>query len=345
MSLSMSIRGYRNAVRLGMPRFATACLLALVLLSNTLPPTAGAPPDRSAWEATFQNAADLNDAAYVVARDVLLRQGEAIVPLAQRMARNDDWRRWSLAESLLLRIRQSQTVDRWRWALTYWNVRPKFHDDGQVSVTFDATAASFAQKQGLRVPEGETVFGREAVPIVVEAMRECADPAGRGISSGERTFRRALQILKHFADPRTGDPLVYFAATDWRSESEVVEALVKIGKPALPALHRAIRGADQDWPATRRAGVAAKVLGQIGDDTSARVLIDALDQFAWDETIAACCQAIAQLGPKDGPDALLNQLLASAAGWPDRKVGSSSSSNRCYAPIRTSLLAFGPRAR
>jgi HEAT repeat protein len=308
----------------------------------------GRAADEVKLEALFQKAARFDGSAYVVARDVLLRRGKAIVPLLEQRSRSQDWHQWSLAEALLLRLREPEKVARWRWALTYsrYGQSPlRRREDGALVATFDAAARQDAEKRGVRLGGSEVVLDREALPVILEVMRGSVELAAIRHVSEERFFDRALSALMQLAEPRTTEPLLHFSVLAWKREAEVVEALARIGQPALPVLHRAVRRTDQNWYDGRRTRVAAKAVGLIGDASSGPVLIEVLDRLTWSNLIPVYCEAIRRIGPKGGPDAVFAQLLAAGAGWPGRKLSSTSAGrNYGYGEIRREMLAFGQPA-
>ena len=292
--------------------WAASLAVTAVMLSM---PAAGAEFGAISVGAVFEKCAAFDADAYCVARDALVQQGKTILPFLTGKVRSEDWRQWSLAEALILHVEKPEQVATWRQALGAWMAKLVYRDDGSVVVKLNVTP-----------PEEVVVVKADAWPILVDAMR-----AHDGQTRTERPAERAKQILAHLAEPRTIDAMIHFGN---------VEALVKIGKPAIPALHRAVRRKAETWHEQRRKMAAAKALGQIGDQSSTAVLIEELGKPLYVDTAVACCQALGPIGTAEGAEIVFDMLRASAAGWKGTTV-QGARPGRYYAPLRGAMLAFG----
>src|SRR2546421_349974 len=75
--------------------------------------------DDAILEQHFMRSAQQQGGAYQVGRELLERQGKAIVPLLKQKQESKDWRERLLARSLLLRIEAPDRVAAWRRILEY----------------------------------------------------------------------------------------------------------------------------------------------------------------------------------------------------------------------------------
>jgi len=280
---------------------------------------------------TFERAATFDGPAYAAARGALAGQGRAIVPLAEQEAKSADWRHWSLAQTLLLKINEPEKEARWRRAIVDYRSRLESRRDGTLVARIG---------EG-KVGDEEVPIDREAVPILIDALREHAEAASRGWDSKAGICDRALTALAHFVDPRTAEPLVEFAPLLGPLEDKVVDALVRIGRPALPAIHKAaVYEGDAPYIVQRRANVAALAIGRIGDRSSAAVVVGMLDRLDLAESIPIFCRAVRTTGAPDGPELVFRQLLKiadSGLTWESRR----SDCRHYYGQVRAELLAFG----
>jgi HEAT repeat protein len=122
-------------------------------------------------------------------------------------------------------------------------------------------------------------LGNSAVPALIVALRD-DDPKIR---------QAACTALGQIGDPSPVPALI--ACLDQQDISEAAaNALVQIGKPAVPALIRAITR-----PSSRVRCAACTALGQIGDTAAVPVLIQRLED-ADSNVRSAACTALGQIG-------------------------------------------------
>jgi hypothetical protein len=295
-----------------------------------------------AFDAFFRKAATLEGQPYVLARDQLVRRGKAVLPLAEKYAASTDWQQWCLAETIRLHVTRSNEVSLWRFAITHRKV--DLREDGDALMAhFNGAFANNAEQEGVELPSQPIELPPETVPIALELLCEHKRFAANGHTYEMGVIGKALIVLKHFAHPRSAEPLVLAADQLHRAKPPLQAIVIKIGDPALPALHRAIETKNREWHASRRAMFAAQALGEIGDDESAELLAKTVDQVAWADAVPVYCAAIAKLKHKRAAKVIFKQLVDAATGWPNRKVIVNSTSTGYYESIRRTLLSLsGP---
>lgn len=277
-------------------------------------------------------AAALDGDAYAVTRDVLENQGESILPLLDEKISSKDWRQRFLAQVLRLKIREPEKSTRWRWALLYWKSRLQLNDAGQLVTTLPNEAVKAAASQGDKLVPGEVAIDENAVPVIIDCLREFS--SGSTFVDTEHVVSEALAALRHLNDPNTAAPILYYL---YNHEEQALQTLIRLGKPALPALHEALAGAAKPWPHPRRAELAAKVLADIGDQSSAKLLVEGLDNLASPTSIPVFCKAISRLKPINGPEVLFRQLHKLAFDRPDDVRNPDAD---IYLAVRDALLSL-----
>ena len=331
----------RTAVR-------TWVLLATATLSiHATGATAGTP--RATIKQTFEAAAGWEGQAYAVARDALAAQGKAILPLLKKEKQSPDWRRRGLAEALGLRVAEPAKTAAWVRALRWSGHKLTFRADGTVLVKFDPREVTYYAKKryyAVKLPRiDNVVLDRQCVPIVLDLLREGPDTGSSHLNA--LLMARAFKVLGHFADPRSTEAVVHFGDRSYRKDPAPLEALVKIGEPAVPALCRVARSDVGGWRASRKRIWAATVLGKIGGKDAGAVLAAALPKLKRPQPIVVYCRTIALLGHEKAADVLFEELIAGARKWPGRPVELDRRGLRCaayYSPIRQALVSLGPAA-
>jgi len=130
-------------------------------------------------DAFFRRTATLEGKPYALARDQLVRRGEAVLPLAEKYTNAEDWRHWRLAEVLRLHITRPEAVALWRFAITHWKVDLR-KDGNALRAHFDAAFANIAEQQGVKLPNEPIELPPEIVPIALELLCEHKRLAGNG---------------------------------------------------------------------------------------------------------------------------------------------------------------------
>lgn len=120
--------------------------------------------------------------------------------------------------------------------------------------------------------------------------------------------RRERKPLKPVLDARIPVVKPY---QDWNLEETAMDALARIGQPAVPELVKALSHSE---PQVRRQAV--EVIGRIGPTANEAVsaLVDTLDSDADEDVRKAAVRALGQIGP-DAGDAVkpLMRLIDRAA--------------------------------
>lgn len=308
----------------------TARMSVLIFGGIWLSCSAGLAEDGAALQSAFAKAAQFDGDAYVVARQVLESQGDSIVPLLQEKSKSADWREWSLAKALLLRMQEPGQATRWRWAIRNWQHRLQPDAQGRLVSSISEEVVKAAALAGETLTPGEVELERESLPIIFDTLRESASSSGQN----KHLLAQSLIALKHFKDPKaTGAILEYFHASD-----EIVDTLAELGSDALPELHAALESANAPWPKPLRATLAAKVLGRIGNETSARLLAERLPRIRTNALRADFCQAISRLKSPEGPDVLFHELQRLAFERIDNRGHLDLDP---YLTIRAALVSYG----
>ncbi len=311
----------------------TARMSLLIFGGIFLPDATGMADEGAILRAAFAKAAQFDGDAYVVARQVLESQGESIVPLLTEKAKSSDWREWSLAKALLIRMQEPQQAVRWRWAIRNWQQRLQPDAQGRLVTSLSEDIVKAAALVGETLAPGEVELGKESLPIIIDSLRETASSSGQN----EHVLVQSLIALKYFKDPKAAGPiLTYYPASD-----EVIDTLAAFGAGALPELHTALKAANAPWPKPLRASLAAKVLGRIGNDASARLLTELLPRIRDNVRRAEVCQAIGPLKSPEGPEVLFHELQRLAF---DRNDNRGHLERDAYLTIRSALLDYGVAA-
>jgi HEAT repeat protein len=320
-------------------------------------------------EKTFARAARLEGKAYATGRSLLERQGRKALPFLKGKAGSRDWQERLLARALILRIEQPQKTALQLRAFSGWDHTFTFREDGTVHVKFVPGEREYVEKMlragpqarpygpPLRkVPPGEeVVLDREAVPILLDFMREEIEDVSRG-SGRARSWATGLKIMKHMAAPESAPCVLSFYGKAWTFNARIADVLVSIGKPALPVLRDAILSSPTDPPKGRsaadrakrhaisRSAGAALALGRIGDGQGASLLVEKLKAATCSEQVEAFSAALGRMKTPTGVPVILSQLVR-AAGIYRRRRGGHTAADPEYAPLRDAMLAFGDAAR
>ena len=239
----------------------------------------------------------------------------------------------------------------WSKLFDYATGPPTFAPDGAALVPLTPDELAAAQKSG-KVPlrDGRAVLDGRAAPLLLDYLRE--DAVNR--SAGPVVWDRVLDVLGRLAPADAAPALVDTLERVGGRVPGLEDALVKIGRPAVPVLHGAVRSCPVGTPKTdteegRRAWMrmmaapaVARVLARIGDKETPRVLLEKLDTVEYADQIVAYCEALAKLRAADAMPTVFTQVLhaAGAAGresWTFKRLE--------YGPMRRAMLGFGPPIR
>jgi hypothetical protein len=285
--------------------------LFAILLSLPLPPSAAA---EDPVADLFARTAREDGVTYRVGIDLLRRQGEPVVPFLREKQKSTDWRQRDLARSLLLRIAEPEKVAAWSKLFDFATGPPTFAPDGAALVPLTPDELAAAQNSG-KVPlrDGRAVLDGRAAPLLLDYLRE--DAVNR--SAGPVVWGRVLDVLGRLAPADAAPALVDTLERVGGRVPGVEDALVKIGRPAVPVLHGAVRTCPVGTPKTdteegRRAWMrmmaapaVARVLARIGDKETPRVLLEKLDTVEYADQIVAYCEALASTARRTGKLVLL----------------------------------------
>jgi len=338
----------RRCLHAVMPGVLAWCVLGLG-------PSAGSGAEL-AREEVFARAARSEGQAYALARDLLEREGQAILPFLKEKRKSAAWRERDLARALILRVERPKEVAVWLHALSSdWGHPFEPRPDGTVLVRFDPKEAENMERTGKpRPPTGQVVIDREAVPIFLDCLWEAAGE--RGWSRYEAAWPRATIALKHFADPDSAPALIHLYGPYREHEGGLLDALVAIGDPARPALRQAIREFDarrlasggneaiqRMWDDIRRAAGAARTLGRIGDRDSVALLTEKLKEATLGDLVEALSEALGAMPAPESVPVVFGHLVRTAE-IQQKARGGHSSRDPEYPKVRQAMLAFGPVA-
>jgi HEAT repeat protein len=331
------------------------CSLALLSTCLSVPLAAG----ELSRERVFTRTSGFSGTSYKIGRRLLESQGKAILPFLREKVRSKDWRQRDLAGALILRIEKPAQAALWRRTLSGWNHTFTYRDDGTILVKFDPREAQYAKRTGKAAPSAASVvLTKEVVPLVLDFMREVSGDISRG-SGPTGSWQRGLAALKHFAAPQSAPALLHWYTGNWRSGPAIVEALVRIGKPAVPMLREMVRNCPTEWPDSdtdahrriretnagpmRTAGGAARALGRINDRRSVRMLVAKLEKATYAEQVEAFCEALGEIAEPSGAAVVFAQLLRTV-GIQRKSRGGHSSDDPEYHNVRRAMATFGKSA-
>src|SRR5262249_12522295 len=140
-----------------------------------------------------------------------------------------------LARSLLLRVESPDRVAAWRPLFEYGFHKYELANDGTIKI----------QTGGDPV-----VLDRSGLPLLLDYIRDAIPDISRG-SRSPAVWQRVVNCVGHLADPE-GVPVLLEAHDFTPShKSGIPDALVKIGKPAVPLIRDAIRTCPVATPDTQ----------------------------------------------------------------------------------------------
>ena len=237
----------------------SACAVLSVLMALAAGWDASSAAGGEAEEArqVFERTADDVGRPYVVGRTYLEQQGRAILPLLKEKAKAAEHRQRDLARTLLLRIESPERAAALYRGIDAWETRLLLDKPGVARVELAQSVEYYTtRKTEPPVPPEGVTYDRTATPLLIDYLRATFDHSGSG--GPERGRPRAVAILDHLADPDAAPGLVDALGYSWGPQAKAIEdALVKLGRAALPALRRALADApDQASEGTQRRASA-----------------------------------------------------------------------------------------
>ncbi|MCX5679000.1 MAG: hypothetical protein NTY76_07870 [Candidatus Omnitrophica bacterium] len=242
--------------------------------------------------------------------------------LSEVMNAINEWHKYEYAapatyQDNLVKIAREKIIERLVSALGEYRHNKRFgdyfEDDSGLQEdkeTFDCTVPEIAANAF-----GE--IGKPAVPKLIKALNEKvvkkSDFKRReyvakalGMTGDAEVVEPLIQTLKQLADSGCG-------ASDYKHNKSVFDGLVRVGKPAVPALIEVLNDNTRDPKKTlethrgplcsyecfNRAKFAAEALGVIGDGRAVEPLIQALKRLSnvyWVDTISANHNIVIALG-------------------------------------------------
>jgi len=296
----------------------------------------------------FARAARLDGQPYALGRSLIERVGKDALPFLTEKAKSAEWRERDLAQALLLRIEQPDQVSLWVDALGGTDTAYTPRDDGATVAKLSQRSADAARASGLPVPaSNEVVFTREAVPLLLDLLREW---------DSEYSLRAVLRLLQRLPAVECVPGLVRLYGTTYGVRADVLDTLVGIGKPAAAPLRDAVRDAAiwkaagdepgrpaeapevkaQRYVSAMRSAGAALALGRLGDLASAPLLAQKLGEATERHQVEGFATALGQLRAPEAIPVIFSKLDTARRGGGQEPE---------YSVVREALRSFGGAAR
>ena len=287
----------------------------------------------------FETTARSTDSTYRVGYRALVQLGPDIRDYLQATADDTDWPDKWLARALLAELDEPERAELIRRVLRVLaRCEVSILDSGEIKIIYDEKHLDNRVESASKT----LILGPETIPLFVQALPQVDRYRQNPLTAA------LLDALAHFNDPETATPML------WRCEHLAIDALAAMGEPVAGTLEDviALQPGWRDNPHTNTRVAAATALGRIGADSSAPVLLAAMEELATTDILEkdeaglalaeAYCLAAADLQADGAAGVMCDLLFLAADGWGGLR---DYRTTPAFAMIRAAVLSLGQAGR